>query len=420
MSANNSTSWTRNSRNGSRRGQSLGSLLLIGVLAITYARSRLWLGISGVGALVLISLVLLVSRLPLASLPTDRSWSVADLRAMVIAGGCLIGVMLPLDLLGGFLLPNRSRPKTIMLGAFLKGWLRGVVVHTTVFVLTGLLILAMGRWFGLPGATLAVFGVAVVLVAFQLRIARLVVALPEIASERDESAMAVEAALHQTSQWGWKPLPIVVVEHADAGFTGGVVGLPGMETIVVPAASLDKLTYEQLAVTIARRLDAVHSGSRTRGMLLAFAWVITGFILSAMLPGAGVTSVGELTMTCLGFTLWTFFGLLTLPTLSRQASYAIDRKVMDQGASPETFYQTVRTLDCLQDDEPKRSALIETIFHPVPSVDNRRGESSSTLPIAWHAARMTLFVSWACMGMLVRAVHCNVGRPELWVMLPTD
>ncbi|WP_146526280.1 hypothetical protein [Novipirellula artificiosorum] len=52
--------------------------------------------------------------------------------------------------------------------------------------------------------------------------------------------------------------------------------------------------------------------------------------------------------------------------------------------------------------------------------DNGQRESASTFPIAWHAARMTLFVSWACMGMLVRAVHCNVGRPELWVMLPTD
>jgi hypothetical protein len=125
-------------------------------------------------------------------------------------------------------------------------------------------------------------------------------------------------------------------------------------------------------------------------------------------------------MTCLGITLWTFLGLLTLPTLSRQASYAIDRSVIDQGASAATLHETVKTQDLFQDDEPTRSALIETIFHPVPSVDNRRAESAGTFPIAWHAARMTLFVSWACMGMLVRAVHCNVGRPELWVMLPTD
>jgi len=370
--------------------------------------------------MVLLSLGLLVSRQPLAWLPNDQSGSVADFWALAIVGCCLIGLMLPLDLLGGFLLPNRSRPSTIKFAAFLGAWSRGVAVQTTLFVLTGLLILVMGRWLGLLGATLAVLGVAVILVACQLRIARLVGALPLTAGDRDESDMAVREALRQTSQWGYKPQPIIVVEHDDAGFTGGVVGLPGMETIVVPATTILKLTPEQLAVTIARRLEAVRGGSRTRGILVAFAWVITGFMISALLPGAGVTSVGELAMTCLGFTLWTFFGLLTLPTLSRQASYAIDRKVIDQGASAETVYGAVTTLDRLQDDEPKRSALIETIFHPVPSVDNRRGETASSSPIAWHAARMTLFVSWACMGMLVRAVHCNVGRPELWVMLPTD
>jgi hypothetical protein len=94
--------------------------------------------------------------------------------------------------------------------------------------------------------------------------------------------------------------------------------------------------------------------------------------------------------------------------------------VIEQGVPLETLHQTLSTLDRLQDDEPQRTALIETNFHPVPSVENRRSESSSGFPIAWHAARMTLYVSWACMGLLVRAVHCNVGRPELWVMLPTD
>jgi hypothetical protein len=65
--------------------------------------------------------------------------------------------------------------------------------------------------------------------------------------------------------------------------------------------------------------------------------------------------------------------------------------------------------------------LIESIFHPVPSLSNRRALSTRTYPpIAWHAARMTLFLSWGCAGLLSRAVHCNVGRPELWVMLPTD
>lgn len=395
---------------------------------ITYARSRLWLGISGVGAIVVISSFLLFSGLPVTWLPSTQFWTGDDLAGLLAMIGGLVAVMAPLDFLGGYLLPNRSRPGTIPLGVFAINWVRGVLVQATIFLLASLAILAMGRSFGLIGACLAILLIGVAHVAFQLPIARLIASLPRRLNGRFESGVddgsdaeaALSAAWEQISRWGWQRHRIVVLDHGDTGFTGGVVGLPGLETIVVPAACVSKLTPQQLAVTIARRLEAIQSGSRTRGMLLAFAWVITGFVLSASIPGAGVTSVGELAMTCLGFTLWTFLGLLTLPTLSRQASYAIDRRVMNRGASPDTLHQAVQTLDRLQDDEPTRSKLIETIFHPVPSVDNRRVDRGDSVPIAWHAARMTLFVSWACMGMLVRAVHCNVGRPELWVMLPTD
>lgn len=368
----------------------------------------------------LISAGLLVSGLPLKLLPNDQQWNIRDAIGLVAMVSFLVSVMLPLDLLGGYFLPNRSRPGTMAFAAFAGGWTRGILVQATFFVFVGLIILAAGRGFGLPGACAAILLIGLVQVAFQLQIARLTASLPERVEERTAAKTVVDKALQQTSQWGWKRKPIVVLEHHDTGFTGGVVGLPGLETVIVPAASLTELTPEQLAITIARRLESIRSGSRTRGVILAFAWVIIGFGISASLPGAGVESVAELAMTCCGFTLWSFVGLLTLPTLSRQASYAIDRELLKRDANPETFYAAIQRLDRLQDDEPKRSAVIETIFHPVPSVENRRRQTGNASPIAWHAARMTLCISWACMGMLVRAVHCNVGRPELWVMLPTD
>jgi hypothetical protein len=370
--------------------------------------------------MVVVSLILLVSGLPLEWLPSTATWSAADLPGLLLAIGCLVAAMLPLDLLGGYVLPNRARPGTISAGAFLQAWIRGVAVQATCFTLTALAILAMGRWLGLPGAAVAVLAVAGLLIAFQLSISQLAASLPKHAADSPALDAAVAEACQQTADWGWQPMPIVILDHHDRGFTGGIVGLPGRESIVLPSATVHRLTPEQLAVALARRLEAIQSGSRTRGMILALAWVVGGFVLAVLVPGAGVTSVGGLVMTCLGFTLWTFLGLLTLPTLSRQASYAIDRNVIDHGAAPQTFYETVKTLDRVQDDEPTRGPWIETIFHPVPSVENRRSDATRGTPIAWHAARMTLFVSWAGLGILVRAVHCNVGRPELWSMLPTD
>jgi hypothetical protein len=66
---------------------------------------------------------------------------------------------------------------------------------------------------------------------------------------------------------------------------------------------------------------------------------------------------------------------------------------------------------------------VETVFHPIPALRRRIArleEGRASEGGAWHAARMALFLSWASFGLLGRAVHCNCGRPELWVLLPAD
>ncbi|MEM9791141.1 MAG: hypothetical protein AAF842_12145, partial [Planctomycetota bacterium] len=122
------------------------------------------------------------------------------------------------------------------------------------------------------------------------------------------------------------------------------------------------------------------------------------------------------------FTLWSFLGLLTLPTLSRRAVAQLDRSLLDEGFPPETLAATSRTLNAMQDGEPARPGAVEAIFHPIPSLANRVA-TPAALPsrfAAWDAARTAVYLSAAGLGLLGRAVHCNAGKPALWVFLPTD
>ncbi len=387
---------------------------------MSYARSRLLLGMLGVGLLVLTSFYCLIKQVPLKWLPVTEVWSGSDLIALVTVIGGLITTLLPLDLLGGYLLPNRAGPKPILWRRFVIGWVRGVGFQGCFFLLASLLILALGRWQGLLAVSCGIIVLGFLLIAFQLKLGSLIGGFQQVTGLSTSDRDRMDAATRQTVAWGWKPRDLILLTHQDPGFTGGVVGIPGFEKVVVPDTALLRLSSDELAATLARRLEAIEDGSRARGILVAVFWVVLGFNLSSFLPGAGVTSVGGLAMTCLGFTLWTFIGLLTLPTLSRQASFAIDKRVLGRGVAPESLHRSVRKFDELQDDEPERPAVIEAIFHPVPSVIRRQGQTGTGPPLAWHVARMTLFLSWACMGILVRAVHCNVGRPELWVMYPSD
>jgi len=123
-------------------------------------------------------------------------------------------------------------------------------------------------------------------------------------------------------------------------------------------------------------------------------------------------------------TLWSFLGLLVLPSLSRRAVSAADLAAVRGGVDPVGLARTLGTLDAEQEDEPQRNRLVEAVFHPVPSLNRRlraieRG-AAPELPQPWHTARTALFLSWASLGLLSRAVHCNCGRPELWALFPGD
>jgi len=124
----------------------------------------------------------------------------------------------------------------------------------------------------------------------------------------------------------------------------------------------------------------------------------------------------------LWFLLLSFVGLLVLPTLNRKSVFALDRYLAARVSTAE-LREAICEIDQLTEQDPTRSASAESVFQPIPCPERRllslTKEGSQYVP-AWNVARTTLFLSWAFGGPLARAVHCNVGRPELWAMLPTD
>jgi hypothetical protein len=119
--------------------------------------------------------------------------------------------------------------------------------------------------------------------------------------------------------------PIQILQAQDEGFTGGISGLPGFERLVLPDQWLELLSHEQLSLQLLRKEGALRTGSRTRGVAMALAWNLVGFILCAVAPASDMMPVAGLLTISLWFTLWSFFGLLILPTPSRSGVLEADR-----------------------------------------------------------------------------------------------
>jgi len=389
---------------------------------MTYARARLWLGISGVGFWVIIALTLLFISGPPAFLSAAPVTFIEEVNGLSYLLGFYILFSVPFDWLGGYELPRRYGRTVPTLPNFIAQWLRGVLGQSLVLVLAGLILLAAGRVAGRWGAILAALLLMVVLLAAQGWLARFIGGLRT-------ATTSLKPYEQWLARWGVKIPAVTVLQVSDPAFVGGFVGWPGRERLVLPASwiqqktGLSALSEEAVSTQIARRIGVIERGSRRRGVFLALLWNVTGFALATTLPGAGVTNSRQLLLTACGFTLWSFLGLLTLPSFSRPGVFEGDFFAAQLGISRAALERTAATLDQWQDDEPARSSLVETIFHPIPSVQSRvqRLALSNREPHgAWQAARVALFLSWGCFGFLSRAVHCNSGRPELWVLFPGD
>ena len=161
-----------------------------------------------------------------------------------------------------------------------------------------------------------------------------------------------------------------------------------------------------------------------RGVLGAIAWNTLGFVISLVLTGVSPATAAGLITLAAAMTLWAFVGVLLLPTPSRAAVFALDAAAtVSVGVEP--MRSGIELLDAWQDDEPVRSAGVETVFHPVPGrrarIARLAGDASAVkLWHAHHLARHALWLSWGAFTPISRAVHCNVGRSALWAMLPGD
>ena len=118
-------------------------------------------------------------------------------------------------------------------------------------------------------------------------------------------------------------------------------------------------------------------------------------------------------------TLWGFVGLLVLPSLSRSSVFAADRAAAASGSDAANW---IRQVPSITGEDGSGRLLLQRIFYPIPSTEERLRHLAiaNPLPVFGNVARANLYLSLATLTFLGRCVHCNVGRPELWIFPPSD
>jgi len=379
---------------------------------LTYARARLFLGASAVGTVTVLSAIALLLDLPSQLLPTAPAPWPADAAWIALAVALHAAVLAPFDLFAGFLVPREYGRTTGRLAGFLRRWWRGALAHGFVLTVAGTGLMLGARAAGGWGVAAAYLALVLALLAWQPWIASVVGGTPvRPAGGRDALAGPGRRSL--------------VIEAPQTYVTGGAYGAPFRTAWVWAERWRAAPDRSGLDLQALRRRWIERSGARDRGVWLATLWNAWPVLLAVAAWGPPVAPADVVRLALLG-TLGAFVGVLLLPTPSRWAVHHADLGAVAAGADPARLAVALEALERDQDDEPSRSEAVEAVFHPIPSLEHRRAVLDGTRApgpaagAAWHAARVALYLSWASGGFLGRAVHCNLGRPEAWVFLPSD
>ena len=352
------------------------------------ARRRLVLGITNVGFWVLAAcagLFWLVMCKPDAP----------GTGPLLAVGSGVIAIQAVFDFIGGVALMPGRRPGVM---TFLRGWLRGVFGHTLVLAGVGF---ASAMSLQLTGG----FGAGIALTMIALALGR-----------RQLLRVIGGVATTERSHRGEKVLSATV---NDPAFTGGVLGLGRSAKSLLPASWMETLPKPELAAESSRRQWQIANALPARAFVLLLIWNLLGtFTGTLAFQLADRQPAVALFGHACWMTLWAFASLLVLPALSRKAVFAADHAAAESGHDPRAWIK--RFPDLVGEDGSPNNA-VQTIFYPVPSTELRLRQLDQSVGgfVPGNLARSNLYYSWATLTLLGRAVHCNVGRPALWVFPPS-
>lgn len=352
------------------------------------AGRRLVLGITNVGVWVLAASGGLFWLVQGGTETHDARWY------FLIAIGAL-AVQSVFDFVGGTVLMPAPRPTV---ASFLRGWVRGMIGHTLVLAVVGGLSYASFRLSGgfIPAIVLATAGQ----VFARRHLLHLMVSVPTTELAHDDRK-------------------VLTAEAADPAFTGGIVGFGARAASLLPEQWLRGLPKKELAAESARRQWQINHGLPGRALFLVLGWNLLGAAIGSYAFRLAERRPGEaLFGYACWMTLWAFGGLVALPSLSRQVVFAADRAAADADHDPRDW---IAHFPSIIGEDGGSNVAVQTIFYPVPSAERRR-LALTAAPVGFvpgNLARNNLYYSWSTLTLLGRAVHCNVGRPALWVFPPS-
>ena len=378
-----------------------------------YTISKAWFGLFNLATWILIACVGLFSEWPAKLFPVETSSLFVEIQWWTLIVLAYVLIMLPLDIIGGFIIPKLTNFRKESFPKFWKRLSRGIIFHAGIIWASGPLIMEIGKYYGILGVIGLLISMFVLMLLLQNPLARIIAGYKIYGEDRESFRSRIGELLSRRTE---------VVKEEDPAFAGGITGLPWMEKTVIPSRWLE-MSEEELKAQILRRIGALRTHSRHRGIMIAILWNLYGFYSASLFSGAGVETVQGLFLTSMAFVVWMCLGQVILPNLSKAGSTEADRYATDNGVSKSALEAALKSQMQWSRDGQIEMDRLEKLLAPSLPINQRLEflqTEPSRLPGAWDSARIAQFLSWSCLGWFSRADYNLCGNPQNWVLQSGD
>lgn len=313
-------------------------------------------------------------------------------------------LLLPLDFIGGYVFPRQHGKSLQTQGQWWLAWGRGLLIWLGYMALISYTLVGIGNWIGNWGAIGWMAIMTLLLIGFQQYMARLV------------AGFKVQPGSNRGRL-------LFVFDTPERSFTGGISGMPGQESVIMPRYWYEQFGEKVADLQLARRHGALNTGSHGRGVLIAFFMNVLLFGLAVWLSNEAPGTTAWLLKTMGWFhILWLTTLPVIIPRLNRRGVQELDRWIFYQRVDADILRSAIIQTRRFQDES-------ESLTHPLPHLVNTRPsaaqrfaslQTQADLKGAWHVFPNLVFFSWAGMNLAARSFPLNIGRPSLWVFMPGE
>ena len=209
---------------------------------------------------------------------------------------------------------------------------------------------------------------------------------------------------------------LLIINTNEKSFTGDVVYYFFRKINVISNAirSSDYYSIESL-----RRSDSFNILLKTNSVLII--WNLLGVLIGEVF---NLYESDKIELKVLYFaswmTVWSFLSLILLTRLSHNSVYACDAIAKNENKS--LLIKWIKHFPDIVGENGHQNPLKQAVFYPIPSIKSRLDalKTNNIRSINFgNLTRRNLFISWGVFNLSARSVHCNVGRPLLWVLPPS-